>query len=130
MKTINIKVGKLETLIAGLNKIVEMDIKPNTSLIIARILKKLMEEYEIYDKERKKLCEKHAKKNEDGSAVIIMNEDNTNGAYDFENPDKFRDEFNELLVQEIEFSFKPIDENGLPEVPPYKLVPIEELFVD
>ena len=69
MKKKNLKLSKLKILIEGLNQTLQLDIESTNSLRISRLLLKLSEENELFNKERIKLCEKYAKKDENGKSV-------------------------------------------------------------
>ena len=126
MKKLSVKIEKLEMISKGLEALIELDIKAKTIWNITRFLKSIVNEKETLDKERVKLCEKYANKDETGEFILVEN------AYQMtdENRTAFENEFKELLEQEIEFEYKPISIEDLPELKPVVLILIEELIQD
>jgi hypothetical protein len=135
MKKINIKLGNLQILNLGLAQLSQLNIKSKTSWNITRILKKIIKEIEICDKERVKLCEKYATKDEQNQPIIIKikeAEQKEISQYDIsdENKIEFENELNELLKQEVEIEINPITIDDLPEIKPSLLMIIEDLIDD
>ena len=123
MKKKNLKLSKLKILIEGLNQTLQLDIESTNSLRISRLLLKLNEENELFNKERIKLCEKYAKKDENGKSVADENEH-----YIMEDLESFNTEFENLKNEEIEIEFKPIIVEKLPKIKPYVLLLIDDLL--
>lgn len=72
---------------------------------VARLLKKLENELATFNETRIKLIENYAKKDEEGK--YITNEKNEY-QFDENNANKFVEEFNKLLLEEIEIDANPI----------------------
>ena len=123
MKKKNLKLSKLKILIEGLNQTLQLDIESTNSLRISRLLLKLSEENELFNKERVKLCEKYAKKDENGKSVT----DETKN-YIIEDLESFNTEFENLQNEEIEIEFKPVIVEKLPKIKPYVLLLIDDLL--
>ena len=123
MKKKNLKLSKLKILIEGLNQALQLDIESTNSLRISRLLLKLSEENELFNKERIKLCEKYAKKDENGKSVA----DETQN-YVMEDLASFNTEFENLQNEETEIEFKPIIVEKLPKIKPYVLLLIDDLL--
>lgn len=123
MKKKNLKLSKLKILIEGLNQTLQLDIESTNSLRISRLLLKLSEENELFNKERIKLCEKYAKKDENGKSVT----DETKN-YIIEDLESFNTEFENLQNEEIEIEFKPVIVEKLPKIKPYVLLLIDDLL--
>ena len=123
MKKKNLKLSKLKILIEGLNQTLQLDIESTNSLRISRLLLKLSEENGLFNKERIKLCEKYAKKDENGKSVA----DETQN-YVMEDLASFNTEFENLQNEETEIEFKPIIVEKLPKIKPYVLLLIDDLL--
>lgn len=85
-----------------------LSIKPlrgRAAFKVARLLKKLEVELSTFDDTRMKLIENYAKKDENGQ--FVTNEQNEY-QFDKENADKFVEEVNKLLAEEIQIDANPI----------------------
>ena len=80
---------------------------------VARLLKKLETELTTFNDTRIKLIESYAKKDENGQ--FVTNEKNEY-QFDKENADKFVEEINKLLLEEIEIDANPILINEIEEL--------------
>ena len=72
---------------------------------VARLLKKLEAELSTFNDTRVKLIESYAKKDENGQFVL---NDRNEYQFDQENANKFVEEINKLLVEEIQIEANPI----------------------
>jgi hypothetical protein len=124
MKKISMKIEKLEIIKAGLENLVQLEIKAKTSWNITRIAKKITKELELVDKERVKLCEKYCDKDENGNSVLVDNKYIFSG----DGEENLNKEFFELRQQEIEIEVALINIDDLPEVKPWILMVLEDLI--
>lgn len=90
-------IAKLVNLSPALKRLSAEPLPVKTSYALAKMIKKVQSELEIYDSERIKLCEKYGSKNKQGS-------------YDIEESkmQAFNSDYKELLLQEVESDFEPI----------------------
>lgn len=72
---------------------------------VARLLKKLEAELATFNDTRIKLIENYAKKDEEGKYVT---NDKNEYQFDEDNANKFIEEFNKLLLEEVEIDANPI----------------------
>ena len=72
---------------------------------VARLLKKLEVELTTFNDTRVKLIEAYAKKDEDGNFVT---NDKNEYQFDTDNANKFVEELNKLLLEELEIDANPI----------------------
>ena len=93
-----IKLGELKEMVTGLYAIQEKRFPVKISYAIAKNVKKLAEEHADYEKQRIKLCEEFANKDNDGNPVSV------DGKYDIPNDSlkEFNDSVNELRDTEID----------------------------
>lgn len=78
---------------------------PKLNYILSRNMKKMEEEIKNYEEERKKICERLAKKDKNGRPVI------KEGKYDLtkENERILNDEVNELLEMDVEINIQSVE---------------------
>lgn len=121
-----IELAELENIIVGGKEIIEKELPIKTSFRISRTLKKVQEEYEIYDEKRKSIISKFSKKDKDGK--IIENE----GKVTIENTSMFQKEINELDSIEIELDIEKISINDLGEIDisPKALILLDSVLED
>ena len=103
----NVTLGEIVNAVPALNKAAGQDMPIKASYRLAKLLKELSPEAELYDKQRLKLCQKYGALDEDKQAYNIPTE----------NMSDFEAEMNELLSQEVEISAQPVtvpDELRLP----------------
>lgn len=93
-----IKLGELKEMVTGLYAIQGKKFPVKISYAIAKNVKKLAEEHADYEKQRIKLCEEFANKDNDGNPILI------DGKYDIpeQNLEEFNDSVNELRDAEID----------------------------
>ncbi|BDQ01943.1 MAG: hypothetical protein KatS3mg036_0497 [Ignavibacterium sp.] len=103
-----IKIFKLLSALDGLKKLAERDLPAPISFNLARAFQQIDKELELFEKQRVKLLEKYAVKQDDGS--LIIPDDNT------ENREKYLAELNQLMDCEIEIPYEPININNLGEI--------------
>ena len=77
---------------------------------VARLLKKLEAELTTFNDTRVKLIESYAKKDEEGNYVT---NDKNEYQFDQDNANKFVEEINKLLLEEIEIDANPILVNDI-----------------
>lgn len=91
-----ITIGEIVNALPALSRLAEEKLTVQSSVKLARLLKKLQIESEIYDQQRIKLCEKHGKLNKE------------NGYYMITNVNGFNIEYSELIAQETTIDFDKI----------------------
>ena len=93
-----VKLGELKEMVTGLYAIQGKKFPVKISYAIAKNVKKLAEEHADYEKQRIKLCEEFANKDNDGNPILI------DGKYDIpeQNLEEFNDSVNELRDAEID----------------------------
>lgn len=79
-----------------LNKLAAQELPVRESYKLAKLVRKLSVESEIYDRERLKLCEKYGSKNEAENRYELKDEDGFNNAY------------SELIAQELDLDDEPV----------------------
>jgi single-stranded DNA-specific DHH superfamily exonuclease len=93
----------------------------NLAYRISKALKVIASELTILEEQRKKLVTKYGAKNEEGNLVVTQ-----------ENIQKFVEEFSQLLKEEVDIPFEPIDIDNIP-ADDVKLTPVEisqlEMFI-
>lgn len=121
---IKIKLGELPKVVESLVSLHKRDFKAKTSYRIARLSKKIFNEFEILNVERMKLIEKYGLKDENGKLIT------TDGHYQFEDLKAFEKEIKELFESEIQLDIEPlsIDDFGDTEVSPSELMGLEKLL--
>lgn len=84
-------------------RLAEKELPVNQSYRLAKFIKAFVTEFDVYNAERIKLCNKYGTLDKD------------NGVYKFEGEsrEKFNADINVLLSQEVELDVKPIDISGL-----------------
>lgn len=97
--------GKLKFLLGLADK----NLPVRISYAIAKNIKLLNKECGEMEEQRIKLCEKYAKKDENGKAVIIENGDDS--AYDIvqENKQQLQEEYKELLFADADLELHMVD---------------------
>lgn len=96
------------------NAIINKTFPAKLSYGISRNIKKMEEEIDSYNEERKKICERLAEKDEDGKPVM---QDAENGDKEYKLTDKNRKilvkELNDLLDSEVEIEIHMVSEGVL-----------------
>lgn len=91
-----ITLGEIIKAVPVLNRLANEPMPVPESYKLAKLMKKLGTEYEIYDRERIKLLEQYGVKTADGKRYDISDEGGWNNAY------------GELIAQETEVDFEPV----------------------
>ena len=90
---------KVINVVNGIGNILEMSLPVKSSYAISKNIAKIEKEAEIYNKEREKLLNKYAAKNEDGTLKI-----DENGAVILENAEGWNKDIKELLEIEVDIN--------------------------
>lgn len=112
-------IGSME----AIKKLLDNPIKGKTAYKIAKLVKKMEEEYALFNESRLKLLNKYAVKDEGGQPVV------ENGNYKVlpESIANFNQEIAELLDAEVSFDLEPI---SLEEIGDIEFTPAEMLMID
>ncbi len=128
---IKLKLINLRDVLNSLGAVSEKEIPRDLSYKIAKLIKSLLLEFEVFEEQRGKLIGKYAIKDKDGKLII------KNNAYDFtdENRGKYQGELAELGDIEADIPFEPITLKALfPEeqstVAPKHLVVLDKFIVE
>ncbi len=89
-------IARLVNLSPSLKRLGAEPLPVKTSYALAKMIKKVQAELEIYDSERIKLCEKYGRKNKQGYDI------------DESKMSAFNSDYEELLQQEAEIDYEPI----------------------
>ena len=136
---IKVKLGELEVIINNLSQVMNSEGIPfNTGYWLAKIAKKLLEEIEIYNEARIKICKEYSNKDENGNPKIIYEKDDKGNdildksRFDINNIDKFNEQLNLLKDTEIELNFNQIKKSdfGKAMPKPIFLVPLTEFIIE
>lgn len=121
---------KLITVVNGmdtLKKLSESPIRGRTAYKIAKILKKVDEEYSLFNDARMKLVRECAKKGEDGEPIT---DEQGNVSIDESSIAMFNDEINKLLETTVNIDFDkiPLDELADIDFTPTEMIAIEDFI--
>lgn len=105
------------------------------SFAISYNLEKLQKECERIEKERKKLCEQYADKDEDGNPImeksVINGTETQTYKMSDENRKTFNDEYNELLDTEVDIEIRTVKSEVIErceQVERYSIPSVSQLF--
>jgi len=123
-----IKLGELNIVLESLNKLIDKEISIKTSYKISKLIKQLVNEYDIFEEKRMKLINKYAEKDEIGN-VRVDKENNSVFILD-NNKEKFNKEINELVNIKVEIIVEKVrlDDLGDIMVSPRDLFNLDFLF--
>lgn len=94
--------GEIRPMVAVLPKIMQQRLPVKTNYWFVRTLRELTEHMKDFEEARRKLLEKHGKRDKKGEFVV------ESGEYVIENRRAFDEEFRELAAQEISIKFEGI----------------------
>lgn len=97
----------------SLSLIAESKFSGKKAFLIARLMKKLQEEYDTYQTARRSLVIKYAEKDENGEPIIDSEGNVKIGKNDM---DKLNKEYEELVSTEVEIDAEPIDAEWLDDI--------------
>jgi len=125
---LKIKLGEINIILDNLNKLIDKEINIKTSYKLSKLLKHLVNEYNVFDENRIKLINKYAEKDENNE--VRINKENNSIIITDNNKDKFNKEINELVNIEIEIFIEKIrlDDLGEIMVSPRDLFNLDFLF--
>lgn len=119
VKKVSIKLSELRDISASLSKILSQDMPVKQAYRMSKLAKSANVEMKEMEEQRLILVRKYGEKDEKGNLNVR------------EKMEEFVGEFNELLNEEIEISFIPIDLNDIKDI---KLSPMDianlEIFLD
>ena len=102
-----LKNREIRLLAAKLEEMDKKNLPAKVSFALARNQKAIVEVLQVMESQRKKICEKYAKKDEDGKALC------ENGSYLIEDQEGLREEYLELMEIETEIELQTIAETDL-----------------
>ena len=104
-----IKAGEVKIINEGLKGILDIELPVKPAYWLARILNKMNQEAEPFEKARVNLVLKHAKKDKDGKPIFVKDaEGKPTNDIDIVDIGEFNKEFLVLANEEFEIDFKPI----------------------
>lgn len=107
---------KLSTIIDSMNILKELankELKGRAAFQVGKLIKKIDEEYSIFNETREKLLNKYAAKDENGNFKL---DDNNSYTFEDNNFQLFMDEINTLIGTIITINCNPINLNDLSEL--------------
>jgi len=137
-----IQVKDIQSVFAGINEAAEIGLPAKLNYWLARTAKQLGIEMQTLQESRQKLLEEHAKKDDEGKPVILVDKDDEGKdkpetqRYDLVDEAAFTAAFESILEEEIEITmdalkpelFDELEEKGIlmPVKVTYKLLPLFE----
>lgn len=105
------------------NRLLKQEFNGRQAFLISRLMKAIGEEIDSYNKIKEEMIRKYAKKNEDGTNVVV------NGIIQVmeEHEEQFSKELNELMLTTFEINAEPIPFDWLEEV---KITPSEAYVLE
>lgn len=104
------KLGELQGRLEGLYKVATKTLPVKVSYAVSKNIKILSEEFEILDKQRIKICENYADKDENGKAIQKEIEKGKNiFVFSGDNEKKVHKEYSELLSDEFEADIRKVN---------------------
>ena len=85
--------------------LIEKPLKARVAFRVAKLVREIDKEFELYNSERDKLIKKYGMKDENGELII---DDEGRGRLSDENIPKFNQEIQEMLDNEVELNAQPI----------------------
>jgi len=126
-----IKAGEVKIINEGLRGILDIELPVKPAYWLARILTKMNQEAEPFEKARVNLVMKHAKKDKDGKPMFIKDKDGkpTNDI-DVADIGEFNKEFSVLAEEEFDIDIKPIklEDLGDIKIKPVILAKLEKII--
>ena len=126
-----IKAGEVKIINEGLRGILDIELPVKPAYWLARILTKMNQEAEPFEKARVNLVMKHAKKGKDGKPMFIKDKDGkpTNDI-DVADIGEFNKEFSVLAEEEFDIDIKPIklEDLGDIKIKPVILAKLEKII--
>jgi hypothetical protein len=115
-----LKLSEMFGITRSLPKLAEKELPVKISYRLMKLLKQCSLEMETLEEARVKLVEKYSEKVEGEDQVKVSDE----------NTEKFQKEFGDLLAEEVEVDFDPIDISDLGDIPfsTNDLVPLEKII--
>ena len=112
-----IKAGEVKIINEGLKGILDIELPVKPAYWLARILNKMNQEAEPFEKARVNLVMKHAKKDKDGKPIFIKDKDGkpTNDI-DVADIGEFNKDFLVLAEEEFDIDIKPIKLEALGDI--------------
>ena len=102
-----LKNKEIRLLALQMEKLQKKNFPAKVSFAIAKNQKEISDTLQIIEEQRKKICEKYAKKDENGKAEI------EGGAYVIQDPQGLKEEYQELMEIETEIDLQKMDEADL-----------------
>lgn len=123
---LKIKLGELKGILEALQVLIEKEISIKVSYKISKMVRKVAEEYELFEQSRQKLLQKYGRKDEKGQLI------SENGIVILEKPEEFNEEFNSLYNTDIEFDIEPLKLESLGDITlsPKILLVLDKLITD
>ncbi|QNO14916.1 hypothetical protein HYG86_09090 [Alkalicella caledoniensis] len=121
---IEIRLGELKGILEGLQVLIEKEIPIKVSYRISKMVKKVVEEYNLFEESRQKLLEKHGEKDEKGQLI------SKEGMVVFKDAEEFHKEFHSLSNTDIELDIKSLklDDLGNITLSPKTLLALDKVI--
>lgn len=121
---ITLTINEIMNSVPVLEKISQVNINGVFAFKIARMIRELNKEIELFEKQRVEMIEKYCERDEEGQMVMI---DESQVKIKEENIQKYNDELREILGTEVEINVETVPLDNLSEI---KISPQDALFID